>query len=94
MALISQPNYGNKIKAYHTNSLLVIIYPAGIISWPHEWIDATDVKTWMSPPEVHHPVVLWAMEGWKESNIECERHNARLSMEHNTGGGVLFFCFF
>lgn len=46
LALISQLNHRNKIKAYHTNFPPVIIYPVGIISWPHEWIDATDVKTW------------------------------------------------
>ncbi|WP_175564860.1 hypothetical protein, partial [Escherichia coli] len=43
--LRSQLNGKNKVQAINTYALPVIRYPAGIISWPKEDIEATDVKT-------------------------------------------------
>ncbi|KAF7656846.1 hypothetical protein LDENG_00035490, partial [Lucifuga dentata] len=43
--LRSQLNGRNKIQAINMYALPVIRYPAGIISWPQEEMDTTDVKT-------------------------------------------------
>ncbi len=43
--LKSQLNGKNKIRAINTYALPVIRYPAGIINWPKEEIEATDIKT-------------------------------------------------
>ncbi|KAF7650746.1 hypothetical protein LDENG_00121320 [Lucifuga dentata] len=43
--LRSQLNGRNKIQAINMYALPVIRYPAGIISWPQEEMDDTDVKT-------------------------------------------------
>ena len=40
-----QLNGKNKIQAINTYALPVIRYPAGIINWPKEEIEATDIKT-------------------------------------------------
>uniref|UniRef100_A0A669EZW7 Reverse transcriptase domain-containing protein n=1 Tax=Oreochromis niloticus TaxID=8128 RepID=A0A669EZW7_ORENI len=43
--LRSQLNGKNKIRAINTYALPVIRYPAGVIGWPKEEIEATDIKT-------------------------------------------------
>ncbi|KAF7649379.1 hypothetical protein LDENG_00142260 [Lucifuga dentata] len=43
--LRSQLSGRNKTQAINMYTLPVIRYPAGIISWPQEEMDATDVKT-------------------------------------------------
>ncbi|KAI3374267.1 hypothetical protein L3Q82_006114 [Scortum barcoo] len=43
--LRSQLNGKNKVCATNTYALPVIRYPTGIISWPKEEIEATDIKT-------------------------------------------------
>ena len=43
--LKSQLNGRNKIQAINMYAIPVIRYPAGIISWPKEEIEATDIKT-------------------------------------------------
>ncbi|KAL4008504.1 hypothetical protein ACER0C_002356 [Sarotherodon galilaeus] len=43
--LRSQLNGKNKIRVINTYALTVIRYPAGVIGWPKEEIEATDIKT-------------------------------------------------
>ena len=43
--LKSQLNGKNKIQAINTYALPVIRYPAGIVSWTKEEMEAADVKT-------------------------------------------------
>ncbi|MHC5954160.1 hypothetical protein ACYTX9_09610, partial [Streptococcus pyogenes] len=43
--LRSQLNGKNKIRAINTYALPVIRYPAGVIGWPEEEIEANDIKT-------------------------------------------------
>ncbi|TDH12783.1 hypothetical protein EPR50_G00051580 [Perca flavescens] len=43
--LKSQLNGKNKVRAINKFALPVIRYPAGIITWPKEEIEATDIKT-------------------------------------------------
>lgn len=44
--LKSQLNGRNKIQAINICTLPTIRYPAGVMSWPQEETDVTDVKTW------------------------------------------------
>ena len=44
MVIMSQLNWKNEIQT-NTYALQIITYPAGIISWPLEQIQATDVKS-------------------------------------------------